>query len=47
MWDLGKLPIPNRTVPVYFPQIPFFCRDAAGLRLDQSIFGIWEVLLAL
>ena len=23
MWALEKLPIPNRTVPVYFPQIPF------------------------
>jgi len=26
-WVLGKLPIPNGTVPVYFPQSPFHARD--------------------
>jgi hypothetical protein len=26
--DLGRLPIPNWTVPVYFPTIPFFVQDA-------------------
>jgi len=33
MWGLGKLPIPNRTVPVYFLQIPFFCHN---LRLSST-----------